>query len=61
MTLSATDLHPGLMVILPNVSRAEQVRLFELALEVSIAEGSMVNKVVEVDANGNVGVYDLPT
>lgn len=54
------ELHPGLIVILPNVSRADQIRLFELALREAIAGKSLINRVVEIDAHGIVGVYELP-
>jgi predicted nuclease of predicted toxin-antitoxin system len=55
--------HPGIVVILPNVRRQRQVELFTRAL-VAIRDGDppldMVNTVLEVDADGTVRRYTMP-
>ena len=60
--LEQAGLHAG-AIILPNVPRDEQVRLFDLALRAA-AELSdppdLVNTILEVDPDGTVRVYDLP-
>ena len=53
----ALDLHNGLIVIVPNVERADQIRLFEIALDVVLELGDgLVNKIVEVLRDGSVHV-----
>ncbi len=53
-------LHPGLVVIMENVPRDQQMRLFSTALEVLAQVSSMVNKVLEVSSDGSIAMYDLP-
>ena len=55
------ELHPGLIILKPNVSRDQQRGLFSLALaELGNRQlVDLVNKVVEVDFDG-VRVYHLP-
>src|SRR4051812_17044606 len=50
------ELHPGLVVILDNVRRDDQVRLFAAALDVIGAMTSLINKVAEVAKSGLVDV-----
>jgi hypothetical protein len=60
--LEQAGLHAG-AIILPNVPRAEQLRLFDLALRAALALSNppdLVNTVLEVDVDGSVRVYDLP-
>jgi predicted nuclease of predicted toxin-antitoxin system len=59
--LGRTEVHPGIVVILPNVRRERQVELFSAALEV-IRDHTldMVNTVLKVDADGTVTRYDWP-
>jgi predicted nuclease of predicted toxin-antitoxin system len=55
------ELHAGLIILKPNVSRAQQRELFSLALS-ELRNGQLadlVNKVLEVDVDG-VKIYDLP-
>lgn len=59
--VAGVELHPGLVVILENVRREQQMALFARALEVIREMTSLVNKVVEVSRKGLVSVYDLPT
>ena len=58
--VSKADLHAGLIVILPNCRGAQQKVLFRAALEHAIAIGGLTNKVLEIDAGGAIGVYNLP-
>lgn len=61
--LAREAVHPGAIVILPNVRRERQMELFTAAL-LAIREHDppldMVNTVLEVDANGTVTMYTLP-
>lgn len=52
-------MHNGLIIIVPNVERADQIRLFEIALDATLALGDdIVNKIVEVLRDGNVHVSE---
>jgi hypothetical protein len=56
-----TSIHAGLVVILPNVHRDEQVALFRIALKLIQEERlDMVNTVVQVRADGSVNAYEFP-
>jgi predicted nuclease of predicted toxin-antitoxin system len=59
--MRGVELHPGLIVLLENVRRQEQVRLFNLALQVVGPVTSLINTVVEVGVDGAVSVFDLPS
>lgn len=52
--------NPGLIVILENVRRGEQVELFRAALEALTGMTDMINKVMEVARDGSLTVYELP-
>jgi hypothetical protein len=57
-----TPLHAGLIVIVPTVNRAMQRTLFRAAIDAAISDG-MVNRVLEVDIDGEdvtLDLYDLP-
>ena len=55
-----SELHPGLLIIVPNVRPAVQDRLFEAALaEISKLPG-MINKVIEVWSTSDLRIYTLP-
>jgi predicted nuclease of predicted toxin-antitoxin system len=61
--ISRTEVHPGVIAILPNVRKHRQMALFAAAL--AKIQGTdppldMVNTVLEVDSGGNVVRYDLP-
>lgn len=61
--ISRTELHPGVIAILPNVRRERQMALFAAAIaEIWSADPplDMVNTVLEVDAYGHVERYALP-
>ncbi len=57
-------LHAGLVIIIPNVNRVGQQRLFLGALEELAKVGEPINRVLEVDIDGDdvtFGFYDLPS
>ena len=56
-------LHAGLVIIIPNVGRVTQRRLFRGALDVLATLGEPINRVLEVDIDGDevtFSLYDLP-
>jgi predicted nuclease of predicted toxin-antitoxin system len=57
--LGHTSSHPGLIVILANVRREEQMTCFGVALD-AVGDESLMNRVVEVDGRYKVKMYDLP-
>jgi len=58
--VGGTEVHPGLIVLVDNVRRSEQIVLFSIALGVASTLPSMINKVIEVRADGSFVTYDLP-
>jgi predicted nuclease of predicted toxin-antitoxin system len=58
------ELHPGVVFLLPAVRRAEQIRLFEAALDQIQTHGDTVNRALDMsfgaDGAAVVTVYDLP-
>ncbi len=57
-------LHAGLVIIIPSVNREEQQRLFLGALGELARLGESVNRVLEVDIDGDEVTftpYDLPS
>lgn len=61
--LERLEIHPGAVVILPNVRRERQMELFAAALA-AIHEHDppldMINTVLQVDADGTVVMFPLP-
>ena len=60
---AAEALHAGLVILIPNVSRVLQQRLFRAALDELATAGEPVNRVLEVDLDGEdvtLTAYDLP-
>ena len=56
-------LHAGLVIIIPNVNRAAQQQLFRAALDELAGLGEPINRVLEVDIDGDevtFDLYDLP-
>jgi predicted nuclease of predicted toxin-antitoxin system len=56
-------LHAGLVIIIPNVNRAIQRQLFRGALDELITFGEPINRVLEVDIDGDdvtFNFYELP-
>jgi len=61
---AAQPLHAGLVIIVPSVGRAEQRRLFADALAELAQLGEPINRVLEIDIDGDdviFSFYDLPT
>ena len=61
---AAEPLHAGLVILIPAVGRIIQQKLFRAALEELAVIGEPVNRVIEVDLDGEdavVTVYDLPS
>jgi predicted nuclease of predicted toxin-antitoxin system len=60
---AAQPLHAGLVILLPNVDRVMQQRLFRAALDELATAGEPVNRVLEVDLDGEdvtLPLYDWP-
>jgi predicted nuclease of predicted toxin-antitoxin system len=57
--MEQTELHAGLIVIVPNVTPTMQRGLFERALGEVAGLLNMINRIVEIDAH-EVRVYELP-
>jgi Domain of unknown function (DUF5615) len=53
--------HNGLIVIIPNARRGEQVRLFGLALNRLSTLPDLANQVMEIDAGGEIALRPLAT
>lgn len=58
--VAKADLHAGMIVIVPNVRREVQKALFRAALQHVLTIGTLLNRVLEIDGNGDIRVYDLP-
>ena len=60
---AAEPLHAGLIILIPNVDRVLQQQLFRAALDELAVIGEPVNRVLEVDLDGEdvtLTLYDLP-
>ncbi len=56
-------LHAGLIIIIPNVNRRQQRRLFRGALDLLATMAEPVNRVLEIDIDGDdvtFALYELP-
>lgn len=56
-------LHAGLVILIPNVDRILQQRLFKAALDELATIGEPINRVLEVDLDGNdvtLTLYEWP-
>jgi predicted nuclease of predicted toxin-antitoxin system len=61
---AAEPLHAGLVILIPAVGRIIQQKLFRAALQELVVIGEPVNRVIEIDLDGEdavVTVYDLPS
>jgi hypothetical protein len=54
------EVHNGLIILVPNVARADQIRLFNLALDAAERLESLINQVIEVHADGTVELRGWP-
>jgi hypothetical protein len=52
--------HPGLVIVLPSVGKARQIRLFQAVLAYIEAERCVVDQLVEVDEDGRITVQPWP-
>lgn len=52
------ELHPGLVVILPSLRRAQQLLLFPVVVERLKTLRDCVNLLIDIDAEGHVRVFD---
>jgi predicted nuclease of predicted toxin-antitoxin system len=60
---ASKDLHPGLVILVPNVAQEKQVLLFRAVLRRLAELGDSINKLLEVDLVGDeitLALYDLP-
>lgn len=60
---AATQLHEGLIIIVPNVGRLLQCHLFQAALEALTTSEDLANRALEVGIEGDdvtLDFYDLP-
>ncbi len=55
-----TQLHPGIVIIVPNVRPTVQDELFRSALNEVAKLRSLVNTVIEVWDNDDVRIYEMP-
>ena len=61
---AAQPLHAGLVILIPAVNRVMQQRLFRAALDELADIGDPINRVLEVDLDGEevtLTLYDLPS
>ena len=56
---STQPLHAGLVIIIPSVNRVEQQRLFRGALDELSRFGELINRVLEVDIEGDEMMFDF--
>ena len=56
---SRTELHNGLILILPNVSRVYQRQLFRVVLKHLSKLPDLINTCLTIDANGTITVIEL--
>lgn len=60
----ATDLHPGLVILVPNVVQEKQVLMFRVAIKRLTELDDTINKLLEVDIDGEnitFKLYDFPS
>ena len=55
---ASQELHPGLVILVPNVARETQLRLFRAALARLRGAGELVNKALEVRLRGDDVIVD---
>lgn len=60
---AAKNLHPGVVILVPNVAQEKQVLLFRTALTRLTKSGDLINKLLQVDTFGDeisLTLYDFP-
>jgi predicted nuclease of predicted toxin-antitoxin system len=55
---TAQELHPGLVILVPNVERETQLRLFRAALARLRGIGELVNKALDVRLRDDAAIFD---
>lgn len=55
---AAAPLHAGLIIIIPNVGRMVQQQLFSGAIEELTQLGELINRVLEVDLDGDEATFN---
>jgi predicted nuclease of predicted toxin-antitoxin system len=55
---AAQELHPGLIILIPNVQRDTQLRLFRAALVRMRDISELVNRALEVRSSGGDVIFD---
>jgi hypothetical protein len=58
--LAETELHPDLVIIVPNEKPAIQREMFRAALTKVETLPNTANKIIEVHSREEVRIYDLP-
>ena len=58
--LEKTELHPGLVIVVPNVRPSVQDELLRSALDEIAKLPSLVNKVLEIWSNDDVRICEMP-
>jgi predicted nuclease of predicted toxin-antitoxin system len=56
----ALDVHSGLIVVVPNVSRCQQMALFDRALDHLETLPDLINQVLEIESDGSIRTAFLP-
>ena len=56
----STEIHPGMILILPNVPPKTQSELFVLVLEYLADREDLINKVIEISEERAIAEYELP-
>jgi hypothetical protein len=58
--LSRAQVHPGLVITKQCVEPGLQQRLFALALKRLAKLADLINRALEIDADGRLNLYELP-
>lgn len=57
---SSLDIHPGLIIIVPNCKASQQIYLFNKILDMIKNKTDLINKVIEIYNDATIKIYDLP-
>jgi predicted nuclease of predicted toxin-antitoxin system len=58
---SSQEVHPGLIIIIPkDINAVEQVKLFDLVLDVIEPMDTLINKVITINESGDIKLADMP-
>jgi len=56
----STEIHPGMILILPNVPPRKQSVLFSLVLEYLDDREDLIDRVIEISEHHEISEYELP-